>query len=381
MVGTENRADGNDTIVLSDAAKSAPLEQKIQQTSARPYARVAELEKLALDIYSNNGQGITTADVQRHFGISKPQAARKIKHAIRANILYTRGRSKPQQYFPTCKRADIEYERQKNVRNRVSLGTYPDRELAGLFMQRSAVDYLQLLKSTFANAALSLHKLQLQFRLQRDAYDELDLSVEPSNMEKKCEYRFGRAVVSYHVNRTGVVVIHVACSREPFKLASGEDVLELYGFLGQVRDRFVCLLHNSSESMVPCLLDWAVRRCDVNKDVPLEPLELQCPSLNFQIRHLSNVFRAYIKPMRANTMLRVEQELTLSKPMHELLRDILIHEPQTPLPSPAQPETGSTISQAAGADKPRIPTLVEKARHDLVLPYLQHYSPRYTIDN
>jgi hypothetical protein len=47
-----------------------------------------------------------------------------------------------------------------------------------------------------------------------------------------------------------LVYVYVACSDEPFKLETDNDVISLFAFLGQVRDRLY-LLSDVRERIVP----------------------------------------------------------------------------------------------------------------------------------
>lgn len=302
--------------------KNVPLAHTIHGDGRRRYIRARELESLAIEKYKKTASGITITDVSRHFVLSKRQAELKIKHAREQGVLYTSSRTRPQHYLPASMKGDIDYKRRENVLKQVSGGTHPDTELAELFQETNSIDLLKLLQAEFENAPLRIHKLQLLCSIPREAYDELKLVPDPKNKAKPYRQPIGPIVVDYQINRTGTVAIHIPCTKIPFRVASQDDVTALFVFLGQVKDRLVCLLSDRSGGIVPDVMHWLAQRCDLNKDVPLEH-GLQHLSLNLQLRYLDRTFRLYVKPMGAQTVLRAEEDEKPMRPLHEYLDELL----------------------------------------------------------
>ena len=57
-------------------------------------------------------------------------------------------------------------------------------------------------------------------------------------------------------------------------------------------------------------MDWELTQCDLNRDVHIERWMLQPIGLSIQVRHLSHLFRVYIKTKGADTVCRVEESVT-----------------------------------------------------------------------
>jgi hypothetical protein len=75
------------------------------------------VEKIAIEKYRKNGLGVTFEDIGREFSINKTKAQRKLKYFHKRDILFTANdlimkgitvlqNKSPQQYFPTCIKAE-----------------------------------------------------------------------------------------------------------------------------------------------------------------------------------------------------------------------------------------------------------------------------------
>src|ERR687885_2782841 len=69
----------------------------------RRYTRAYQIEKLAVDKYKKNGQGLTFNDLlSTGLASNKKQSQITLKYYRNNDVLFTILAHKPQQYFPTC---------------------------------------------------------------------------------------------------------------------------------------------------------------------------------------------------------------------------------------------------------------------------------------
>jgi hypothetical protein len=157
---------------------------------------------------------------------------------------------------------------------------------------------------------LYIHKLHLQLSVAPEYYHtSTTITALPQterNKGKQHLERMARADVNFVVYPNGKVMISIACSNNPFKLQTDEDVTILFSFLGQVRDRLITFLADRHERIVPDIMDWELTECDINKDIKVSDW-FQYTGLKIQVRHLDHIFRIYIKSMGKDTVCRVEE--------------------------------------------------------------------------
>lgn len=113
-----------------------------------------------------------------------------------------------------------------------------------------------------------------------------------------------------------------ASSNNPFLLTTEFDCGNFMAFLGQVRDRLVLFLADKHERIVPDIMNWELTQCDINKDVQIERW-MQPIGLSIQVRHLSHLFRVYMKTKGEDTVCRIEESVTPNgKSVLESVNDI-----------------------------------------------------------
>ena len=96
--------------------------------SSRKYNTKENVENVAIHKYRENGLGITFEDIERGFSVNKAKAQRRLKYFHDRKVLFTANDLKsegisilqnknPQQYFPTCIKAEIieDLSKRKNV--------------------------------------------------------------------------------------------------------------------------------------------------------------------------------------------------------------------------------------------------------------------------
>jgi hypothetical protein len=120
----------------------------------------------------------------------------------------------------------------------------------------------------------------------------------------------------------GRTMVYVACSNNPFKLVDEADLLTLYSFLGQVRDRLLHLLADPRERIVPPITEWVLTGCDRNKDITVTD-RLQLSAINIQLKEADRVFRLYIKSLGDKAVYRVEESLKMRSSIVDALHTII----------------------------------------------------------
>lgn len=277
----------------------------------RIYIKVKEIENLAENQYGKNGRGITFTDLlAKGLATNKRHAQNKLKYCHDRNILFTLSNHKPQQYFPQILRSKIiEARNPKNTPIGVTgLPSFnnPYSTSNDPFIMQTLEGYVL---STLPEVALGIHKIQLMVRISTECYQEINLPANRWNGGKEYEEIIGSARTTYRFYANGTVMISVRCNNHPFKVQDEDDLSYLTAFLGQVRDRVVLALEDRHERIVPPLIQWELKQCDINRDVKVEDW-LQFTGLNIQVRHALRLFRVYIKSMREDTVCRVEESIS-----------------------------------------------------------------------
>jgi hypothetical protein len=251
------------------------------------------VEGLAVEKFKSCGLGITFKDIQVRFHVKKPRAQRSLKHyhakkvlftaeeLIRQGIDYLRN-TNPQQYFPTCIRAEI-IENLKTRTNSVpvqptgvnlpkdSLNQHSSskRNVSRSLEGQKAQTFLDMLLH-IPFVPLYIHKLQLMTCIDKEYYNQLPHKEVPVNRAKCHEESIGRRHVKYTLYPNGTVEIAVKSSDTPFKLETDDDELAIFSFLGQVRDRLLYLVRDPKELHVPHIMECVLKQCDLNKDVEID---------------------------------------------------------------------------------------------------------------
>jgi hypothetical protein len=294
----------------------------------RRYITKEMIKDLAEKSYSENGRGITFNDLQIEFHISKAEAQRTLKHM--KGFLFTAQdlpedlrkltglqRKIPQEYYLNSKKVVIIENRKNNNVLKDTTGSSTD-----LFdLEKS-----QILKEWFlkiSETKLYIHKLQLQTTIDKENYELLSHLPKVGNYRVHYE-RIGNVKgynVEYHIYTNGTVMIYVTCSENPFRLYSGEDVSIIMIFLGKVDDRLRYLVADTKDKVVPLVMNWILKNCDVNKDIEIdEKAQITLPAV--QIKTFEKVLRAYVKIIGEKAFYRGEAGITPNKPVVGALEDI-----------------------------------------------------------
>jgi hypothetical protein len=267
-----------------------------------------EIEDLAVEKFKKSKKGITFLDLISKFSISKRSAQRKLKDCRKRGILFTPEKHKPQKFYPICLRAEVteHFYKKENVPVDPTGVTSHHNPLE----QQKAQNLLDiLLRLPFAPP--HIHKIQLMLHIDGEFYTALDKKPRDGNLAKVYEEWIGKAFVTYTYNKNGRVEIAVACSDNPFKLETDDDVLSLFSFVGQVKDRMLYHLDDLKERGVPSESRWVLKACDLNRDVEISD-EMQITLPDIQLKYAGRVFRLYVKALGERTLCRGEESLTLN---------------------------------------------------------------------
>jgi hypothetical protein len=277
-----------------------------------------EIGELAVQKYTTCGQGIDFSDITKKFGCSKTKAQTKLKYYRRQGTLFTLKRTSPQRYYPSALRADI--------LDRLKQEDFIPIDPTGLTSSNTPLSTLEEQKAQNLLEALLLlgrtspyvHRLQLQLSIDARYYNDIQKDSSRYNREKQHEERICTALVKYSVYPNGTTMVYVAASKNPFKLEEEADLLTLYSFLGQVRDRLLHLLADPCERIVPPITEWVLTGCDRNKDITVTD-RLQLSAINIQLKEADGVLRLYIKSLGDKAVYRVEESVK----MHSFIVDAL----------------------------------------------------------
>lgn len=168
-----------------------------------------------------------------------------------------------------------------------------------------------------------IHKIQLLTSINKEYYDDLDgIRAHAVNRAKIHEENVGNRRVTYTFSPNGTVEIAIACSNSPFRIESEEDIYRLFSFLGQVRDRLLCLVSDPHEREVSEVDKWILKSCDLNKDVEIsDKCQIVLPDL--QLRYAGKVFRIYVKSISDKAVARVERSFKIDLSLSDALDSIL----------------------------------------------------------
>jgi hypothetical protein len=167
-----------------------------------------------------------------------------------------------------------------------------------------------------------IHKIQLRFSIDLGYYNDIKKVCSEHNGEKQYEEIIGTALVKYSVYPKGTIMVYVASSNNPFKLENEADLLTLYSFLGQVRDRLLHLLADPRELIVPPITEWVLTGCDRNKDITVTD-RLQLSAINIQLKEADRVFRLYVKSLGDKAVYRVEESVKMNSSIADALHTMI----------------------------------------------------------
>jgi hypothetical protein len=297
-----------------------------------------KIEEIAIRKYKTCGHGLNFIDVMEDFHIRKRQAQLTLKHQHNKGVFFTAkdlGRQgvnlmknkKPQEYFPSCIKAEIleNFKKKKYTNSSApeSLSTtihpFQKDAIATAFEYQRAHSLLDTLL-LLPYRTPYIHRLLLILRINRKHCAELR-EIKGKKKVETYEEIIGRRHVKYIISPNGTVQIAIRSNDTPFELETEQDISIIFSFFGQVRDRLLSLLGDPKELLVPSLMEWVLEQCDLNKDIDIDEAgQLTLPDL--QLMHMDRVFRQYVKIIRGRAYYRIEESLQLNKLLPEALDNI-----------------------------------------------------------
>lgn len=265
--------------------------------------------------------GVTFMDIEKRFCKSKGGAQRILKRGKEKGIFFTFRRKNPQEYFPENRHADvIEYINRANNVPKGTTGTSQFKSpLSFSLEQQKASTFLEVLLIA-KNISRQINKIELEAAidkkkmLEKDYYYSFSVKEWPQNKGKLIEEFIDERKINFVHYKNGKVMIIISCSHKPFDIETEEDILNLFSFFGQVRDRLECQMSDHRGRLVGPIGNWILKQCEVNKDVPMTD-KAQVSFPNIQLFTASRVFRAYVKILAGNALYRIEELLQLDKPL------------------------------------------------------------------
>jgi hypothetical protein len=309
--------------------------------SLRKYKTKDIVEKIAIEKYQKNGLGITIEDIERSFSINKTKVQRKLKYFHERDILFTANdlilegitvlqNKSPQQYFPTCIKAEIieDLIQRNNVLvnpTGVNHSSSPLSSLVPPVLNTNDQIILETLEGhilpLLPTGPSYIHNIHLKLSIIPQCYVELESPTIPGNKGKKTTEVLGTSKVDYTFYPNGTVNVEVMCSNHPFRLQTEEDRSHLLVFLGQIEQVLISILYASHGRIVPNVLEWEVTECDINKDIKVSDW-FHWTGLKIQVKHMDHLFSLYIKKMGKDTVYRVEERKHPHKPAVDFINDI-----------------------------------------------------------
>jgi hypothetical protein len=334
--------------VLVTTNRNVPVAEVDHIRCVRKYISKKMIEELAVEKYKSNGNGITFEDIEIRFMLKKSKAQRSLKHFHERGILFTAQdllrqgvnlipNRNPQQYFPSYMKADIieVFKKKKSVLVDLTGVDHSNSSTAPLLSSSLSSRHLLLSNDIQYQKAQNfldvimfipfqppyIHKLQLQLFVDKEYFPTIGREEVRGNRAKMHAERMARGDITFLVYPSGKVVVTVACSNNPFKIETDEDLAILFSFLGQVRDRLMYFLDDPRELTVPQLLSWILSQCDFNKDIEItDKAQITLPDI--QLKYANKVFRMYVKSLGNKAVCREEHALKLGLPLIEALDNI-----------------------------------------------------------
>ncbi|MFZ0513841.1 MAG: hypothetical protein WAM14_19700, partial [Candidatus Nitrosopolaris sp.] len=181
-------------------------------------------------------------DIERGFSVNKTKAQRSLKYFHAANVLFTANdlilegitalpNKNPQQYFPTCIKAEIieGLSKRKNVLvdpTGVDLLVPASSNL----VSATSNDLEGYLLPLLPQAPIFLHNLHFKIGIDPECYVDLNLPYYDKNNGKRHSENIGTSHVEYVLYPNGTVDIQVRCSNNPFKLETEVDRSRIIAF-------------------------------------------------------------------------------------------------------------------------------------------------------
>ena len=323
---------------MSSVQKSGPIEQQKngpvellgQIYGKRKYLKLQEVILFAEEYFDKTKKGINFSLLQKKFDVSKLKAQKVLKKSRANQLLFTPKNTKPQLYYPKSRRFEVvEYvSKEKSGPIDTTGATLLDTNNLLPANTNSIFDSIQnqkgnnflesLVQLQLPLRPLQIHKIQIETTIDAEYYNLIQSESWKINHVKHKEERIDNKLVTYIYHKNGKVLIDIACSNNPFKIQTEEDLLLLYSFIGQVRDRFENQISDPSGRLVPQITNWILKQCDINKDIPITDVgQITLPDI--QLKTAFGVFRLYVKNLEGKAHYRCEDSRVVNQPLREFL--------------------------------------------------------------
>jgi hypothetical protein len=269
-------------------------------------------------------RGTNFQNLQVKFDIGKPKAQRILKRGTQRRLFFSPVRKNPQEYFPESRHFQVtEYLNKLNNVPKDTTGTsHFNSPLSYALEQQRASNFLESL--LFARyISRQIHKIQLEptmdkkKMLDKDYYHMISTKEWPQNKGKVQEETIDERTVKFIHYRNCKVMISISCSDKPFPIETEDDILNLFSFFGQLRDRLEYQISDPTGRLVGQIGSWILKQCEINKDVPITD-EAQVTLPDIQLSTAFRVFRLYVKGLGGKPYYRIEELLKVNQPLRAL---------------------------------------------------------------
>lgn len=336
----------NSTFAISDNNMSGTIMETNNENLSSPQLgnsrrrhrniRRQKIEEKAIQKFRAGGYGLNYVDLMDDFHLKKSQAQLTLKQLHHKGIFFTAGdlsrqginlikNKKPQVYFPSSARAEIlEKLKKKGVssNSELLLSTISPLQkyaLGTALEYQKAQNFLDIL-TMLPYRPPYIHRLLLALHINTQCYAELR-KIKGKNKSEIYEELIGRRHVKFTLSSNGTVQIAVTTNSTPFKLESEQDISIIFSFFGQIRDRLLSLLTDPKELLVPSVMEWILKQCDLNKDIEIDG-KAQLTLFDIQLTHMDRVFRQYVKIIEGKAYYRTEESLQLNEVLPAALDNI-----------------------------------------------------------
>lgn len=329
--------------------------------------------------FSRDEEGITYVELCRGRNklVQTPKQAQNVlRYWKKKRLLFTYGRTKPQQYFLSEDVAEYSFLKSTHFDTTAVHGRKTD-----IYSGYARPDEPVLPKATgtsttavaAASAAaantflqclalakfqpLAIHNLCFHIQLSNprrehdNPYDRIKTCAitEKHNRTKRYEYRRGKAHITFRAFPNNSVDVYVACSGDPFPLDTQEDVTSLFCFVGAVHDTLRVWLSDISNTITPPVHDWQLVRADLNRDVRVTPL-LYFAMPKMQLRTAEGVFRIYAKTLSDGHLYNRQEKMLPKGAVGSCFTEDAIYELMKNVDTDPQATTIPIAASAAAAE-------------------------------
>lgn len=230
----------------------------------------------------------------------------------------------PQEYFPESRHFQvIEYLNKLDNVPKDTTGTSQFKSpLSYALEQQKASNFLETL--LFAKyISRQINKIELEPAidkkklLDKDYYFRISAKEWPQNKGKALEEFIDERKIEFVHYRNGNVTITISCSEKTFGIETEEDILNMFSFFGQVRDRLEYQISDPRGRLVAPIANWILKQCEINKDIPITD-EAQLTLPDIQLLTAFRVFRLYVKNLGGQPYYRIEELLQVNQPLQVL---------------------------------------------------------------